>query len=136
MEDARVLLGWRNDELSRRFSIETAVVDEDGHMAWLRESLANPRRQLLMALEDGKEVGTVRLDHSPDHCTLSWTVAPEARGRGIGTEMVALVLRGCAETVRAIIKSDNHASIRVAERAGMVLERREGNILYYVKTAL
>ena len=71
------------------------------------ETIHNPNRKLYIAwekitLNDDllifpisiiNPVGTVRIDHSFhfNDYELSWTVAPEARGKGIGKSIVAIV---------------------------------------------
>jgi RimJ/RimL family protein N-acetyltransferase len=91
-------------------------------------SLANPNGQLLIAEHDGVAIGTVRLDFSGDRCELSWTVAPEARGRGLGSLMVAgAVPAAGGKNVVAEIKRGNSASIRIAAKAGFrFFEERDG----------
>jgi len=118
LQDAALLLLWRNDPLTRRFSINDAVVGWDEHIAWLEASLAMETRQLLVAVR-GRPVGLVRIDR--DEATeMSWTVAPDARGQGVGRSMLAaaLPIRG---RIVARIKSDNVASRRLASRVGFAL---------------
>lgn len=115
MNDARLLFAWRNDPLTRANSISTEEVAWDDHIAWLAECLQNPARQLLIAEQAGSPVGTVRID---DGRQLSWTVAPHARGSGVGKQMVALVAK---RGHTAQIRRDNIASQRIAQAAGFRL---------------
>ena len=119
IQDAELLFGWRNDPQTRANSINTGDAPWEGHLHWLRASLKNPDRQLLVAERDGVPVGTVRIDGGDE---LSWTVAPEHRGVGLGSEIVALVAK---RGDRAQIKCDNFASQRIAKRAGFVLWKDE-----------
>ncbi len=126
-----MLLAWRNDPLTRQASHHSDVVTWDEHRAWLLASLNSHERQLLVAEIDAVPVGTVRADRSDEAWVLSWTVAPEARGKGIAPEMVALAADQIDGPVRAEIKRDNSASIKAAVHAGMTLLREEGDILHY-----
>jgi len=63
-------------------------------------------------LEDGQQV------------EIGFTLAPEAQGRGLGTEAVAALLRhlftvACKHRVTASIDPRNEASLRLARRVGM-----------------
>ena len=119
LEDARMLLAWRNDEATRAASVGTDAVSWQDHVDWLRASLENPRRKLLIA-EAGQPVGTVRIDYGAE-TELSWTVAPDARGQGHGK---AMVLAAMPEgPVIAHIKRGNVASQRIAEAAGFTLAK-------------
>jgi RimJ/RimL family protein N-acetyltransferase len=80
---------------------------------------------------NGVPVGVVRADFRMDHCELSWTVAPEARGKGFGKAMVAKVARSLGGNVRAEVKQTNVASQSIAQAAGLRLERSNNGVLYF-----
>lgn len=136
MQDAELLLEWRNDPETKRAHRDTADVSWEEHLAWLERILADPSRELLVAEENGVPVGTVRADLSGVVRELSWNVAPDTRNRGIATRMVTLFAAQLRGPIRAEIIVGNTASARVAERAGMSFERQAGDILHYVRTAL
>jgi RimJ/RimL family protein N-acetyltransferase len=115
MVDARTLFAFRNDPDTRANSVNTAPVPWDDHLAWLEASLANPDRDLLVAEMDGAPVGTVRIDRG-EETEISWTVAPDYRGKGVGKRMVALA---CPHgPLVAKIKPTNPASQGIAAHAG------------------
>lgn len=115
MADADLLLAWRNDPETREQSRNTSIVERDGHIAWLKASLSNPTRKLSIAEIDGRPVGTIRTDTSGGVCELSWTVAPQARGKGIGKAMVKAIADEIDIPVRSEIRANNEASKRIAE---------------------
>jgi RimJ/RimL family protein N-acetyltransferase len=122
MDDASLLLGWRNDPVTRASSIRGEAIERDDHLRWLEGSLASATRDLRIAIEDGVPVGTVRIDrHDDGSRELSWTVAPEARARGLGTRMVATITAEIGEPLVARIFAQNVASRRIAEQAGFAL---------------
>ena len=129
MDDAQLLFEWRNDPATRAASHNTAPLDFDLHLMWLKASLGNDARRLYVAMLDGVPVGTIRADLS-DVTELSWTVAPQWRGRGVGTRMVALAA-ATHSPVRAEIKSANIASQRIAEKAGLVRCAIENGVIHY-----
>ncbi len=120
MDDARQLLDWRNDALTRHSSIDGHEIPYEQHVKWLEDVLAAPDRNLRIAEISGIPIGTVRADRDDDGWKLSWTVAPEARGHGFGKKIVALMIRSLGGKIRAEIKSDNVASLRIAEALKMV----------------
>jgi RimJ/RimL family protein N-acetyltransferase len=133
IEDTDILYAWRNDESTRAASHDPETIPRPQHDEWLNRSLANPNRQLYIAEEDGVAVGTVRADFDSRDTTyeLSWTVSPQARKRGIGLQMVALLAKQLAGPIKAQVKRDNRASSRIAEGCGMSLDREENGVLYY-----
>lgn len=136
MGDARRLLAWRNDAKTRRAAHTTKEVQPDEHVGWLAEILGNPNRRLFIVEESGLAVGTVRADLSDGVWELSWTVGESARGRGVGKRMVALLVKQISAPVRAEVKRGNAASVRIAEYAGMRLEREADGVLHYMRAVV
>jgi RimJ/RimL family protein N-acetyltransferase len=117
--DAQLLFDWRNDPVTRRYSTNTGEVTWHDHLRWLSASLSRSDRRLFIAEQGSHAVGTVRLDQGNNQSSLSWTIAPTHRGRGIGK---ATVERAVAQVgmpiLFASIKDDNVASIHIAEACG------------------
>jgi len=131
MADAAMLLAWRNDSETRESSHNTGEVALANHLRWLEAVLANRARTLWVAELAGKPVGTVRVDTDSAGHELSWTVAPEARGAGIGKRMVAIAAERVPGPLRAEVKEGNRASARIAEAAGLrFVEVRDG-VMYF-----
>ncbi len=125
IQDWKMLFDWRNDVQTRAASRSTDPIDELSHREWLGASLTNPKRRLLIAELDSQPVGTVRFDLcSP--CEVSWTVAPAARGQGIGARMVRQAVRGIDFPIIAVARTTNRTSIRIAEAAGFTLIHNDG----------
>ncbi len=132
-DDWEVLLAWRNELETRKNSHNREFVREESHKAWLRSALANENRQLYVGCIDGSLVGTVRADFSEvtNDYELSWTVAPDFRGKGIGKMMVKILVEKLNSRVRAEIKSGNTGSVKIAESVGMKFKKEENNVLHY-----
>ncbi len=132
ISDAATLFRWRNDPLTRRSSLSESELEWDSHVSWLEETLADPGRKLFVLTEGDEPVGTVRFDVEADYeGRLSWTVAPEARGRGLGKQMVRLACSVIPGGIRAEIKVENIASQKIAEYAGLTLDRTDSGIQHW-----
>jgi UDP-2,4-diacetamido-2,4,6-trideoxy-beta-L-altropyranose hydrolase len=131
--DAALLLAWRNDEATRLASHNTEPVHPEDHARWIDALLRNPARRLFIAEASGEPVGSVRADRDEDGSCheLSWTVAPAARGRGIGACMVRLLLAEVSGPVRAEVKPGNPASVRIAEAAGLCFEAERDGLMHF-----
>lgn len=122
--DSDRLLRWRNDPETRLWSRSQAEVATAEHQQWLARTLDDPAIALWIAETDGGPVGQVRATpEAPDAAEIHVSVAPEARGRGLGAEVITeAAARALADTtVRRLIahvKEDNHASLRAFARAG------------------
>ena len=135
MDDANMLLEWRNDPETRDASHSMAIIQKGDHLSWLARTLNDPDRRLYIAEANGDPVGTVRADYKDDAWELSWTVSPHARGRGLAKQMVAVVANQIPGTIRAEVKKGNIASVRIAEYVGMEFEREEDGVCYYKRAS-
>jgi RimJ/RimL family protein N-acetyltransferase len=133
IEDSDLLLAWRNDEETRMNSLHSAPIQADEHARWLDRSLRSTDRSLFIVEESGMPVGTVRIDALPDgQKELSWTIAPERRGTGIGKQAVKKAIDEHPDWVFvARIKRTNNASIKIAEHAGLRFQREENEVLLF-----
>ena len=136
-DDAQVLLDWRNDPEARSRSRSSDVIDLEGHLAWLRGTLASTDRHLLVVeTAEGTPVATTRYDRlardhgddgdGGDRWEVSISVAPGMRGRGLGGATLRASdewLRGAepeAGAVVAHVRPDNTSSRRLFLRSGYV----------------
>ncbi len=124
-EDADLLLSWRNDADTRRWSRRGDPVAPDRHAAWLTAVLADPVRHLWVLESDGEPVATVRHDRiRQGRYEVSVTVAPHRRGEGLATAALAAAGQALAQldpsrhVIEAHVQQDNAASLAVFHAAG------------------
>jgi RimJ/RimL family protein N-acetyltransferase len=135
MDDAELLLAWRNDDETRRLSRRVDQIAPDRHRAWLTAALEDPDRLLALFLIDDEPVASVRYDRRPPEAEVSIVVAPDRRGRGFAT----LALRAGETSMRqawphvealvSIVHVANAPSRRLFERDGFQLDVRDGRWL-------
>lgn len=125
VDDLERTFAWANDPITRAVSFSSAAIPYPEHVAWFEQQLARDDRNLLIAEHEGEAIAVVRLDRLSERersCVVSINVAPEARGRGLGTATLdaATTLAPTLgfDRIRALIRPDNHASIRAFSRAG------------------
>ena len=122
--DSELLLRWRNDPETRRFSFTTHEITQAEHEMWLDARLRDPNTLFWIAMHDRDPVGQVRLTRSEREAEIHIAVAPTSRGRGYGRAILEGAAAACRErwptvkTILARIDSDNDASIRAFEAAG------------------
>lgn len=130
LDDAELLLAWRNDDATRRSSRSQEPLGYDAHLAWLSDAIRDPRRLLRLVVADGSPVASVRFDLLPDRddsAEVSIVVAPAARGQGYGGVALAAGHLLVGETwpavreVLAVVHQGNEPSRRLFEQAGYVL---------------
>jgi len=138
LEDSHRVWSWRNDDESRVASFNSEFIPLEHHEAWFRDTLGRADRRLYVVLENGTETGAVRLDISTNEAEVSIHLAPECRGRGLGT----MALRALADhafgslgldRLVARVKRSNAASRRAFLAAGFLVAD-EGDVVRLVRS--
>ena len=130
LDDADMLLSWKNEEDTRKNSIVSdAKIDIVDHVHWLRKTLANPDIEFYIILDDNKAVGDVRINPWEGEREISIRMDKQYRGRGLATQIIAL-FRG---PLVAKIRAHNVASMRVFIANGYRPEQFiDGPAPYYI----
>lgn len=137
--DVDRLFDWKNDPETRRNSINSKEVSRDEHAAWFDNMLRTSGHLLLIADDNDVSVGVVRIDWDDKHeaCDLSFTVAPEHRGKGYGLAIAESAIKDMGEVrVSAEVKITNIASRRILETLGFRIIDSQGELLMYAKDCL
>ena len=132
IDDGPLLLHWRNDETTVRFSQTGRRVTEDEHVTWIARRLALARPLLWIAVEGEIPVGQVRVDLDADAFPVAGEVSiavdPAHRGRGAGNTMLVLlqdmVVDLGIDCLDAWIHVDNIASLRAFSRRHLTEQER------------
>lgn len=134
INDAQLLLDWRNDELTRLNSFNNEVISLENHLNWFQKSLLSPNREIYIAEIKGFPIGTIRVDINDDNSKeLSWTVAPSQRGKGYGNLILNTFISTHPSVYIAQIKEENLPSIKMVKKNGFVLLSKENSNLTFIK---
>lgn len=128
LEDASQLFEWRSEPEVRAASRTTGPFSWLSHLAWFKETLANPRRIVAIIEDAGRPAAVVRFDALPEReagWEVSITVSPALRGTGMGGRALqaaeGLLLREHPDTDVTLVAEmlmTNHASRRLFSAAG------------------
>ncbi len=117
LADLNQYLIWANDPLVRSNAIHQEYITLDDHTAWFKNKLQHPQTELFVFEQEGSLVGQIRLDQEPDGFWLiDYSVDPNYRGKGLGTEMMQMIMLQKKLKFRALVKDNNHSSRRVFEK--------------------
>ena len=134
--DETLLLQWANETLVRKNSFSQEKITTSEHHHWFKESMADPKRLLLIAVaENGVPVGQIRFDQQlmPSsrgiyEAMVDISIDRCARGHRLAAEIVLLGLQAMeqhwgpgTEAVAEVLRS-NAASNACFRRAGFTHE--------------
>jgi len=115
--DARVLLQWRNDPATMAAVGQVQPIGYEAHVQWLG-SYGQAGRHLYVAYWRQLTVGTGRIDKDFETAWLSWTVAPEHRGRGYGRRLIKSLMQEARvlgyRRLGAKIRASDSVSLKLA----------------------
>jgi RimJ/RimL family protein N-acetyltransferase len=139
IKDSKDIFDWRNDELTRKMSQTTDIVEWEGHSAWFASSLENKNRLILLceSINDSKKIAVVRFDVNSRRALVAINLSPEMRGKGISKQCLRLSIENFkneyphVDALDAEIKPENIASQRVFKSIGFVNIRDDLNTLYF-----
>ena len=103
MEDAMDIMRWRNDEQSRENSFSKDIIRIPEHLEWYKKKMSDEKCHLFILTADSEKAGYIRIDSSGDFGEISYIIAPEKRGQGLGKEILALLERSLPEGVNGLI---------------------------------
>ncbi|MDQ8021285.1 MAG: UDP-2,4-diacetamido-2,4,6-trideoxy-beta-L-altropyranose hydrolase [Moraxellaceae bacterium] len=124
LEDADDLLTWRNHEVNRRHAVDARPITKARHMEWMRQSLENADRVLLIAEDAVGPVGVLRYDIAFGIATVSIYLAPGRHGQGRGGVLLLageewiMTHRPEVQAIDARILVENTASMNVFLESG------------------
>ncbi|MEP6664777.1 MAG: GNAT family N-acetyltransferase, partial [Verrucomicrobiota bacterium] len=123
--DARFVWESANESTVRDVSFSSDPIRWEDHLIWFEKKISDPNCFLWIAADDSDiPLGMARFDLEGEIAVISVSLDKNRRGKNRGSLLIwlacrKLFLESNAEIVDAFIKSDNHASIRAFQKAGL-----------------
>lgn len=131
MGDAALLLKWRNDPVTRSMSLATEMIEWETHIDWLKGKISCDGSNIYIAHRDSVSIGSIRSEQDEGYNKISWVLAPEHRGRGLGKQMLREFVQLYENKYTAIIRIENIASQKICTFAGFKEFTNEIGLIYY-----
>ena len=142
IQDMDTLYHWRNDETSRKASLNSDYIPYETHKKWYQDALNNQDIQIFIMESDSTPLGQVRLNYWYDELVISYSISPQFRGRHLGQEMLQLTeellnhdpdARKDGRYLIAYVKKDNLASQHIFEKLKYKKEEQDKWFKYIKK---
>jgi RimJ/RimL family protein N-acetyltransferase len=89
--DCDTLYAWANDPHTRENAHNKEPILYENHVEWFRNKLNSADDCVFIVTDNTLPVALLRLDKKGDDMLLSYTVAPECRGKGIGGTAISML---------------------------------------------
>ena len=136
-QDMQLFYAWTNDPDVRANSFQSEPIPLESHLSWF-ERMMNDAHAALYVFFCGREaVGQLRLQMNNKRCTISYSVAKEARGRGYGkwileqSEALAKQKWNAVDELAGHVTPSNEASNRVFKALGFETEHLSSEEIIY-----
>lgn len=138
--DSKDIFEWRNDELTRRMSLTSKIIEWENHSIWYSNSLDMDSRTVLIC-EDfhNKKIAMIRFDISKNSAFVSINLNPSMRGKGFAKLCLIKSIEFFSNEHMEInyliakIKDDNIASQKVFVSIGFKKYNLKDNFGFYKK---
>lgn len=91
--DLEITYQWATSRAVRAFSFSTHEISAEEHQQWFSSRLKDNNCLFFIAISDGKPAGSIRFDIRDQEALISYLVAPEFQGQGLGQVILRLGLR-------------------------------------------
>ena len=130
--DWKVLLKWRNDEITRQNFFNSDLISVSEHKEYIKNTINNPNRTQFILEYNEIPVGIIREDRlEKDELELSYTISPMYRGKKIGQIMMSLYLIERKGSFLCEVKEENVPSIKMIQKLGFKLFSTEKRVNFY-----
>ncbi len=141
IDDCMLLFSWANDPETRNNSLNPEAILLEAHSRWLSQLLQDESISLYILYLEGVPVGQIRVNCIGVEARISYSIAKEHRGKGLGTEIVRLLEIQLAQDRPSItklvaeVKSFNIPSRKIFESNGYAIAHKDssGQIFLYQK---
>ena len=121
LKDSQLYWEWANDPEVRKNAFNSNPISWEEHQTWFASKLKDSKSVLLISESQYGPVGQIRLDGESSQKTISYSVARQYRGKGIGKKLVLEVIASrpsFAKCFLAEVKKENVGSVHIFERLG------------------
>ncbi|MEM6630831.1 MAG: GNAT family N-acetyltransferase [Bacteroidota bacterium] len=136
--DILVLFEWANEPVTRANSISQSLIQWENHQVWFSRKLQDPNCFLYISEQNAVAVGMLRLEYGNEKATISYSIAKNHRGKGLGKKTLEVGIKqflgDCQKPIsmiEALVKPENIASVKTFEKLGF--HRSEDRVIQGVR---
>ena len=125
LTDIELYFEWTNDIEVRKNSINQEKILFINHEQWFISKIKDPETYMYVILLDDVPFGQVRFEHIENYYVINYSIAPAARGRGIGAQFLQLAISKLKEELNdeciilfGQVKPENIASKNIFIKLG------------------
>ncbi len=132
LDESVFLNKLRNKKYVRENSINSKEIPLKQHHLWFRKFLINKNNKFYLIKYYKRNIGYIKIESKTKKFIVSWAILDQFRGKGITARFLKKLTNNKKNKYIAIIKKNNLASMKVAEKSGFKFNS-SNKYLYFVK---
>ncbi|MAZ38351.1 MAG: GNAT family N-acetyltransferase [Crocinitomicaceae bacterium] len=123
-QDCQLLYDWANNSEVRNNAFNSGVIKWEDHVNWFEHSIKDPNTFIFLGQFNGEDYGQIRFNFENDTYLITYSIALEYRGQGLGSKLIndgLKMLKSIVQKpirVKALVKTSNIASAKIFKRLG------------------
>ncbi len=138
IDDALLILNWRNDFETRQNSFNKNIIDYNDHLAWYQKKLEDNNCFMFILVDNTECVGHIRIDKFNNVGKISYMIAPKKRKMGYGKLIIELIDNIIPSEISILVGfvDRNNIPSRKCFITNNYSELIEDNIICYIKSSI
>lgn len=134
--DAKETFTWATNKAIRAFSFSQHEITWEEHHAWFTKKLMDANCVYYIAEKNGENLGSIRFDIHNNEALISFLVAPNHQGKGLGRILLSngikyLIEEKKVKKIIGYVMQSNLPSIHAFKRLGFSSKVESDRILFY-----
>lgn len=138
LADTDTTFVWANDSRTRQFAFNQESIPFTDHVKWFTQKIQSENCAYYILERNKQALGSIRFDIQDSIATISYLVAPELHGQGLGTRLMQVGLKHLSQqpiftkinAIQGYVFQENKASQKTFERFGFKRSQAENLYLF------
>ncbi len=136
IKDLKNVFNWRNDQLTRKMSLNKKILDFKDHEKWFRAKINDDNVYFLIASKNKEEISYIRFDISTIETTININLNPKFRNKNLSFELLNKSIKKFNKNkktkyLKAHINNKNIASKKIFEKNNFQFYKNISNFGVY-----
>lgn len=124
IDDLEITYFWANHPHTRKYSFNQRFISLEEHSKWFTGKIEDQNCIYKLLIRGNEPVGSIRFDLKGDESVISYLIAPDQTGIGLGGKLLELGIlslereRPYIKSIKGLVKEENIASINIFEKLG------------------
>lgn len=137
LEDLEITYTWANHPHTRQYAFNQGFISHQEHSNWFVGKISDENCIYKLLISGNEPVGSIRFDIKGEEALISYLVAPQQTGKGLGKKLLEKSVlsleneRTDIKFIKGLVKKDNISSVKIFEKLGFNGAELDENILEF-----